>query len=258
MGVEDLFDVAGRVVLVTGGSSGIGSMIAGGFADAGARVYISSRKADACRAMAEEISERRWCTALPADISSQAGCELLVAQLAARETRLDILVNNAGANWAAPLTEYPDAAWDKVLNTNVKAIFHLTRAALPLLEAAATPGQPARVINVGSVDGLHVPILETYAYTASKAAVHHLTRHLARNLGPRGITVNAIAPGPFQSKMMKATLELHGEEFAKASPLGRVGEPADMAGAAIYLASRASAWVTGVVIPVDGGLVTTQ
>ena len=175
-------------------------------------------------------------------------------RVAEREPALHILVNNAGANWGAPLAEYPDAAWDKVLALNVKAVFHLTRACLPLLKQAAAPGDPARVINIGSIDGLHVPLLETYAYSASKAAVHHLSRTLAMRLAPDNITVNAVAPGPFESKMMHETLERFRDAIVGTCPLGRIGEPEDMAGIAIYLASRAGAYVTGAVIPVDGGI----
>jgi NAD(P)-dependent dehydrogenase (short-subunit alcohol dehydrogenase family) len=168
-----------------------------------------------------------------------------------------VLVNNAGANWGAPLADYPDAGWDKVMALNVKAVFDLTRALLPQLRAAARPGDPARVINVGSIDGIQVPALETYAYSASKAAVHHLTRVLAKKLAP-GVTVNAIAPGPFESKMMAATLDRFGEMIKAGCPMGRIGEPDDMAGAAIYLASKAGAYVTGAVLPVDGGIATTK
>ncbi len=168
-----------------------------------------------------------------------------------------MLVNNAGATWGAPLAEFPAAAWDKVVDLNLKAPFFLTRAFLPLLEAAGTHDDPARVINVGSIDGLHVPALPTYSYSASKAGLHHLTRVLARELGPRQITVNAVAPGPFESKMMAATLRAFGDEIAARAPLRRIGRPDDMAGVAVYLASRAGAYVTGAVIPVDGGLATT-
>jgi NAD(P)-dependent dehydrogenase (short-subunit alcohol dehydrogenase family) len=255
--VKDLFSVEGKVALVTGGSRGIGRMMARGFVEAGARVYVSSRKAEVCDAVAAELSQRGRCASLPADLSSQAGCERLAAELAAREPALHVLVNNAGANWGAPLAEYPDAAWDKVLALNLKAVFHLTRACLPQLEQAATPGDPARVINVGSVDGLHVPALDTFAYSSSKAAVHHLTRVLARQLAPRHITVNAVAPGPFESKMMAVTLERFRDAIVASCPLGRIGEPEDMAGVAIYLASRAGAYLTGAVIPVDGGIATT-
>ncbi|MCX8071863.1 MAG: SDR family oxidoreductase [Candidatus Binatia bacterium] len=252
--MKNLFDVSGKVALVTGGSRGIGAMIARGFVENGVKVYISSRKADACARTAEELSRYGTCLALPADLSTEAECRRLAEEIAAREAQLHILVNNAGANWGAPLQEYPDSAWDKVLALNVKAVFHLTRALLPQLEAAARPGDPARVINIGSIDGLRVPLLETYAYSASKAAVHHLTRVLAMQLAARNITVNAVAPGPFESKMMAATLERFRDAIIAACPLGRIGEPEDMAGIAIYLASRAGAYVTGAVIPVDGGL----
>ena len=256
--MRNLFSVEGRVALVTGGSRGIGLMIAIGFVANGARVYVASRKADACRAVAEELSKQGECAALPADLSTEAGCRALADQLGEREPALHVLVNNAGANWGAPLAEYPDSAWDKVLALNVKAAFHLTRALLPRLEAAATAADPARVINVGSIDGLHVPDLETYAYSASKAALHHLTRVLAKKLAPRHITVNALAPGPFESKMMAETLRRFGDLIRASCPLGRIGTPEDVAGAAIYLASRAGAYVTGAVLPIDGGISTTR
>ena len=255
--MKDLFSIEGKVALVTGGSRGIGLMIARGYVEAGARVYVSSRKASACEEVAAELSKVGTCIAAPADLSSEAEALRLAGEIAEREPALHILVNNAGANWGAPLAEYPDAAWDKLLALNVKAVFHLTRALLPQLEAAARPGDPARVVNIGSIDGLHVPALETYAYSTSKAAVHHLTRVLARQLAPRGITVNAIAPGPFESKMMAETLERFRDAIIGSCPMGRIGEPEDMAGVAIYLASRAGAYVTGAVIPVDGGIATT-
>lgn len=251
--VKELFSIAGKVALVTGGSRGIGRMIAAGFVEHGAKVYISSRKAEACDQVAEELSASGTCVSLPADLSTEAGVQRLADAVAGREPGVHILVNNAGTNWAAPLAEYPDAAWDKLLALNVKAVFHLTRALLPQLRAALQPGDPARVINVGSVDGLHVPPFETYAYAASKAAVHHLTRALANRLAP-DVTVNAIAPGPFESKMMKATLEQFRDAIVAGCPLGRIGTPEDLAGVAIYLASRAGAYVTGAVIPVDGGI----
>ncbi len=255
--MKDLFSIEGKVALVTGGSRGIGLMIARGYVEAGARVYVCSRKASACEEVAAELSKVGTCIAAPADLSSEAEAVRLAGEIADREPALHILVNNAGANWGAPLAEYPDAAWDKLLALNVKAVFHLTRALLPQLEAAARPGDPARVVNIGSIDGLHVPFLETYAYSTSKAAVHHLTRVLARQLAPRGITVNAVAPGPFESKMMAETLERFRDAIIGSCPMGRIGEPEDMAGVAIYLASRAGAYVTGAVIPVDGGIATT-
>ncbi len=257
MDVGRLFSVTGKTVLVTGGSRGIGLMIARGFVAAGARVYVASRKAADCQRAAEELSREGTCQALVADLSSEAGARALAEAFAGREPALHVLVNNAGANWGAPLAEYPESGWDKVMSLNVKGVFYLTRHLLPRLEQAVRPGDPARVINVGSIDGLHVPLLETYAYSASKAAVHHLTRVLARRLAPQGITVNAVAPGPFESKMMAETLRRFGQEIRASCPLGRIGEPEDMAGVALYLASRAGAYVTGAVIPVDGGIATT-
>jgi len=253
----DLFDLSGKTAVVTGGSRGIGLMIARGLLTAGARVYISSRKAGACAAAAAELSAHGEAIAVPADLSSEAECLRLAEEIGQREQALNVLVNNAGATWGAPLEEFPAAAWDKVVDLNLKAPFFLTRAFLPLLEAGGTHEDPARVINIGSIDGLRVPPLPTYAYSASKAGLHHMTRVLARELGPRGITVNAVAPGPFESKMMAATLRAYGGAIADAAPLRRIGRPDDMAGVAVYLASRAGAYVTGAVIPVDGGIGTT-
>lgn len=254
--MSDLFSVKDKVVVVTGGSRGIGQMIATGFVEAGARVYISSRKAEVCDAVAAELSRSGHCVSIPADVGSEAGCRQLVEELAKREDRLHVLVNNAGANWGAPLESYPDDAFDKVFALNVKGVFHLTRLCVPMLQTAATDEDPARVINIGSIDGLQAPALETYAYSSSKAAVHHLTRVLAHRLASKRITVNAIAPGPFESKMMHDTLERFGDSIRASCPLGRIGRPDDMAGTAIYLASRAGAYVTGVVLPVDGGIST--
>ncbi|MGH8775504.1 MAG: SDR family oxidoreductase [Jiangellaceae bacterium] len=253
----NLFDLSGKVALVTGGTRGIGLMIARGLLDAGAQVFVSSRDASACAAAAAELSAHGDVDAIAVDVSSEEGCVRLVGALRTRVTRLDVLVNNAGTNWAAPVDEYPASGWDKVLALNLRAPFLLTRTALPLLEAAGTADDPARVINIGSIDGLHVPSFPTYAYSASKAGLHHLTRTLARELGPRHVTVNAVAPGPFESRMMNATLQTHGDAIIAASPLGRIGQPDDMAGVAVYLASRAGAYVTGAVIPVDGGIATT-
>ncbi len=253
--MTDLFDLSGKTALVTGGTRGIGLMIARGLLQAGAaKVTVSSRKAEACEAAVQELSAFGEAVALPADVSTEDECRRVAAAI---EGPLHILVNNAGATWGAPLEEFPASAWDKILDLNLKAPFFLTRALLPQLEAAGTHDDPARVINVGSVDGLHVSALPTYSYAASKAGVHHLTRMLARDLGPRHVTVNAIAPGPFESKMMAATLAAAGDDIAASAPLGRIGRPDDMAGVATFLASRAGAYVTGAVIPVDGGLVTT-
>ena len=257
MSARDLFSIAGKTALVTGGTRGIGKMIAEGFVEAGAVVFISSRKAGACADVSAELSAKGTCHGIPADLSTEAGCRGLADEMTSRLDRLDILVNNAGAAWGAPLAEFDETAFEKVLALNVKGVFHLTRFLVPLLEASGTGEDPARVINIGSIDGLSVPLLENYAYSSSKAAVHHLTRHLARRLAP-AITVNAIAPGPFESKMMAATLEAFGEQIAANAPLKRIGRPDDMAGAAIYLSSRAGAYLTGAVIPVDGGIATTR
>jgi NAD(P)-dependent dehydrogenase (short-subunit alcohol dehydrogenase family) len=231
-------------------------MIVRGYVDAGAKVYLSSRKADVCEALAEELrSEGGDVTALPADLSTEAACAALAGELEGLEASLDILVNNAGATWGAPIEEFDEAAWERVLALNVKGVFFTTKYLLPLLNAAGSAEAPARVINVGSIDGLRVPTLETYSYSASKAAVHQLTRHLASRLAP-SITVNAIAPGPFPSRMMRSTLEAFGDQIAAAAPMKRIGRSSDMAGAAIYLASPAASYVTGVVLPVDGGIAT--
>ncbi len=253
--MRDLFDLMGKVALVTGGSRGIGEMIAEGYVASGVRTYISSRKAAACTATAERLSKQGECIAIPADLSTLDGVTHLANEIKAREGQLDILVNNAGATWGAPLEEFPERGWDKVMDINVKGPFFLTQALLPLLEGAASPGDPARIINVGSIDGLNVNKLGTYSYGPSKAAIHHLTRTLASHLAERNITANAIAPGPFPSKMTAGIAETMGEEIRRNVPLKRWGEPADMAGAAIYLASKAGAYVSGAVIPVDGGIV---
>ncbi|MGZ4755649.1 MAG: SDR family oxidoreductase [Acidimicrobiia bacterium] len=253
--LQELFSIRGKVAVVTGGTRGIGLMIAEAYVRAGAKVYVSSRKADVVAETERALSEHGECIGIPADLSTEAECRRLAAEIRTREDRLHILVNNAGATWGAPLDDYDDAAWDRVLDLNVKGVFHLTRFLRPQLEAAATEDDPARVINIGSIDGILVPILETYAYSSAKAAVHQLTRHLAKRLAPK-VAVNAIAPGPFESKMMRATLESFGEQIAASAPMKRIGRPEDMAAIAIYLASRGSSYVTGAIIPVDGGIAT--
>jgi NAD(P)-dependent dehydrogenase (short-subunit alcohol dehydrogenase family) len=253
---DQLFSVAGKTVVVTGGTRGIGRMIAGGFVAAGANVIVASRKAEAVEATVAELSTFGACTGLAADLSTEEGARRFADQVGADHARVDVLVNNAGATWGAPLVEHDTASWDRVLNLNVQGIFHTTKFLLPLLQAGATAEEPARVINIGSIDGIHVPVLESYSYSASKAAVHQLTRHLAKRLAPV-VTVNAVAPGPFESKMMAATLEAFGDQIAEGAPLKRIGRPDDMAGVTIFLASRAGAYLTGAIIPVDGGIATT-
>ncbi|HVF75544.1 MAG TPA: SDR family oxidoreductase [Acidimicrobiales bacterium] len=252
---RSLFDVSGKTVLVTGGSRGIGRMIAHGFVAAGARVYISARSEEELASAQAELAAHGECHALRADLSSEAGARALVEGLAEREPALHVLVNNAGANWGAPLESHDDAALERVLALNVKGTFHVTRFAVPLLKAAATPEDPARIITVGSVAGMIVPDSGVYGYAASKAAVHSLSRHLARELTPDHITVNVLAPGSFPSKMTQFIFEApKGEEFLiRRIPAGRTGRTADIAGPALFLASRAAAYVSGAVLTVDGG-----
>ena len=254
--VDTLFSLAGKVALVTGGSRGIGRMIAEGFVRSGAKVYITSRTRDACDAVAAELSSRGVCESLPANISTSEGRAALVAGITAREERLDVLVNNAGTTWGASYEDYPEAGFQKVMQLNVTALFFVTRDLTSLLARAGRPDDPARVINIGSMDGIHVPTIlpaTTFAYSASKAAVHHLTRTLAIELAAHQITVNAIAPGYFESKMTAQALREHRDAIEDACPLKRIGRPEEMAGVAIYLASRAGAYTNGAVIPVDGG-----
>jgi NAD(P)-dependent dehydrogenase (short-subunit alcohol dehydrogenase family) len=257
MSASDLFSIRGKVAVVTGGSRGIGLMIARGFVEAGARVYISARKADAVNAAAAELSKLGECIAFPADLGTAEGAAHLATKVAEREKAVHILVNNAGATWGAPLEEFPDSGFDKVMGVNVKGVFHLTVKLLPLLRKGATADDPARVINIGSIDGLRVPMFENFSYSASKAAVHMLTRHLASTLVKEHITVNAIAPGLFPSKMTQFMFDGMGEEGAAQNiPLARAGRQDDIAGTCIYLSSRAGSYLTGAVIPVDGGVST--
>jgi len=251
--MKNLFDVSSKIALITGGSRGIGAMIAEGFVKNGVKTYISSRKADACNKKSEELSQFGECISLPADLTNMKEMNDLVSQIKERETKLDILVNNAGAAWGASFDDFPEEGWDKVMDTNVKSIFFLSQKLVDILQASGTQSDPSRIINVGSIDGIGIPRAETYSYPASKAAVHQLTRVLANRLANRNINVNAIAPGPFQSNMMAHTLEEHGDEIKSSVPRGRIGMPEDMAGVTIFLSSKASSYVTGTIIPVDGG-----
>ena len=254
--MSDLFDVDGKTALVTGGSRGIGLMIARGLVLAGARVIVSSRKTGDLAKTAAKLAKLGDCQAIPGDVSTPEGAQALARATEERFPRLDILVNNAGAGWGAPLEEFPASGWDKVLHTNVEGVFHLTVALLGALRASANANPPARVINIGSIDGLRAPSLENYSYSASKAAVHMLTRHLAKRLASEQITVNAIAPGPFESKMTAFMLDApeNREMVERLVPLGRIGHPDDVAGLALLLSSRAGSYLTGTVIPLDGGI----
>ncbi len=251
--MENLFDLKGKIALVTGGSRGIGAMIAEGFVKNGVKTYITSRKAQACDMKAKELSEFGECISVPTDLTDMDEMNKLVSQIKDREDNLNILVNNAGAAWGASFDDFPENGWDKVMDTNVKSVFFLTQKLVDILESSASASDPSRIINIGSIDGLGIPRAETYSYPASKAAVHQLTRVLANRLANRNININAIAPGPFQSNMMAHTLEEYGEEIKSSVPRGRIGIPEDMAGTSIFLCSKASSYITGTIIPVDGG-----
>jgi NAD(P)-dependent dehydrogenase (short-subunit alcohol dehydrogenase family) len=255
--MQQLFSLAGRVALVTGGSRGIGRMIAEGFLKQGATVYISARKAAACDATAAELSRIGPCHSIPGDVSTMDGIARVVAALQDRTSQLDILVNNAGAAWGAPFDEFPESGWDKVVDLNMKAPFFLTQALHGMLTASAKGGQRAKVINIASIDGQSVNPWETYSYAASKAGVIHLSKRMALRLIQDGIVVNAICPGPFASEMNKDARD-NAEQVAKRVPAGRVGADDDMAAAAVYLASRAGDYVVGTTLTVDGGINLTR
>lgn len=265
--MPDWFSIKDKVALVTGGSRGIGEMIAAGFIQHGAKVYISSRKAEACDATAERLSETYdgTCISIPADLSRIEGIQSLVDQISEKENSLDILVNNAGSTWGAPIDEFPELGWDKVMDTNVKGIFFLTQRCLPLLRNSANADDPSRVINIGSVDGIKTPRFDNFSYGPSKAAVHHLTRQMAAHLVRENIIMNAIAPGPFPSWMLSAGVGGGGdventdwEAVGRGNPRGRVGTMEDIAGLAIFLSSRAGAFTVGETITCDGGSVAVS
>jgi len=252
--------VKGKIVLVTGGAKGIGRMISEGFVANGAKVYISSRDAKACETACSELNKLGpgSAHAIPADFYKLEECKRMVSTFSSLESKLDVLVNNSGSNWGEAYNQYPDAAWTRVLTLNLSRVFTITQLLTPHLEAAAAAAgadasSPSRIINIGSVDGLRVPALETFAYSASKAGLHHLSRVLASHLGQRNITSNVLACGPFESKMMAATLERFKESIVASIPLGRIGTPQDVAGACLFLSSRAGAYVNGATIALDGG-----
>ncbi|WP_379548198.1 glucose 1-dehydrogenase [Qipengyuania sp. DSG2-2] len=259
MTMKSLFDVSGKIAVVSGGSSGIGAMMAQGLLENGAKVYITARKVDRLNAKADEMSQFGECIAIPGDMSSVEGIEALVAAIGEHESHVDILINNAGANWFAPLEGFQEKGWDKVMDINIKSIFFATQKFLPLLKAAGTAEAPARVINIASINGIRNSGMPTYAYSASKSGVIHLTEHLGADLAPSHINVNAIAPGLFPSDMTKELVESEGMTKAAISriPRGRMGAPGDIAGTAIFLSSPASAWITGQTIVLDGGMIAT-
>jgi NAD(P)-dependent dehydrogenase (short-subunit alcohol dehydrogenase family) len=252
--MTDMFDLNGKVAVITGGSRGIGRMIAEEFVRRGVRTYITARKAEPCLQTAEELSEFGECIALPQDLSTLDGIETFASELAQRESSLDILINNAGAAWGAEFDEFPESGWDKVMDINVKSPFFLTQKLAPMLRAAASAEQPAKVINIASIDGLRNTDMDTYSYPASKAAIIHLTRRLAKRLVGEHICVNAIAPGAFASDLNKLARD-NPDFVAKHIPAQRLGRPEDMAGAAVYMCSRAGDYLVGITLTVDGGVV---
>jgi NAD(P)-dependent dehydrogenase (short-subunit alcohol dehydrogenase family) len=257
LNIENLFSVAGKTVVITGGSSGLGLMMAEGFLKAGARIYISGRKGNQLEEARQTLSAFGDVQAVQCDLGTPEGLTTLVDTLNGREEKLHVLINNAGKSWGAPFSEYPDSAWGQLMTLNVHAPFALSQRLLPLLEKATATEDPARIINIGSIGGIINDDLNAFAYSSSKAAVHRLTQHLAHELAPKKILVNAIAPGMFPSKMSAAIMKdpaWRAKEL-EGIPLGRFGEPEDIAGLAIYLSARASAFMTGNIIPLDGGTI---
>jgi 2-deoxy-D-gluconate 3-dehydrogenase len=252
--MTDMFDLSGRIAVVTGGSRGIGRMIAEEFVRRGVRTYITARKAEPCQQTAAELSEFGECIALPHDLSTAEGIGAFVSEFSEREKSLDILINNAGAAWGAPFDEFPESGWDKVMDINVKSLFFLTQQLAPMLREAASAEQPAKVINITSIDGIRNTDMETYSYSASKAAAIHLTRRMAKRLVGEHIYVNSIAPGAFASDLNKFARD-NPDKVASFIPAKRLGRPEDMAGAAVYMCSRAGDYLVGITLTVDGGIV---
>lgn len=254
LSIPKLFSVKGKVAVVTGGSRGIGLMIAQGYVQNGAKVYISSRKAEVCDAVAEELSKIGECISIPADLSCAEGWDGLSDAIKEREESIDILVNNAGATWGEPFDDFTEDGYDRTVDINLKGVFFLTQKLLPLLENGSSQADPARIINIGSIDGIKVPSMDNFPYGPSKAGVHHLTKVLAVRLAGRGITCNAIAPGPFESKMMEWTLENFKDAIESNCPMGRIGSTEDMAALSLFLASPGASYLNGTIIPLDGGI----
>ena len=259
MKIENIFSVKDKIVLITGGSRGIGEMIASGFVANGAKVYITARSKEVVTETAERLSNKYKgnCIGIPSDISNLKGIEIFVKEIQSKEESLDVLINNAGAAWGGSFEEFPEVGWDKVMNLCVKSMFFLSQNLLPLLCNSANKEDPARIINIGSIDGINKPEFNNYSYSAAKAAVHHMTRVLAAELVSKHINVNAIAPGPFPSKMLGSAVAFDYSELEKKNPRGRIGTPEDIAGLAIFLSSRAGAYTIGEVITCDGGLVAS-
>ena len=253
--MDSLFSLTGKVAIVTGGSRGLGAMIARGLLESGVKTYITSRKLEELQLAADEMSEFGECIPVQSDLSTVEGVKTFAKIIKARESKIHILVNNAGASWGASIDEYPESGWDKVMDLNVKSIFFLTQQLLSVLRSAGDSEDPARVINISSINGLANPMMPNYAYSTSKAAVIHMTRHMAADLACENINVNGIAPGYFHSKMTAGILDQYEEELLKKTPRGRLGTFEDIAGTAIYLSSRASAWVVGHTVVVDGGVI---
>lgn len=252
--MNNFFSVAGKIAVVTGGSSGIGAMIARGFVENGVKTYITSRKLEQLEQTASELSSLGECIAIQSDLSTMVGVEAFAEEMLKRESKIDILINNAGAAWGAPVEEFPESGWDKVMDLNVKSIFFLSQRLLPALRLAGDANEPSRIVNIASVNGLTHPHMNNYSYSASKAAVIQLTRHMAADIRPTNVNINGIAPGFFPSKMTKQ-LQGHEQEIADSLPARKVGELADVAGTAIYLCSRASNYVCGHTVVLDGGQV---
>ncbi|WP_299071731.1 SDR family NAD(P)-dependent oxidoreductase [uncultured Paraglaciecola sp.] len=252
--MTNFFSVAGKVAIVTGGSSGIGAMIARGFVESGVKTYITARKLEQLEETAAELSALGECIAIQSDLSTMAGVDTFTDEMLKRESKIDILINNAGAAWGAPVEEFPESGWDKVMDLNVKSIFFLSKGLLPALRLAGTADEPSRIVNIASVNGITHPHMDNYSYSASKAAVIQMTRHMAADLRPSHVNINAIAPGLFPSKMTKHVLA-HEQEIANKLPARKIGELADVAGTAIYLCSRASNYVCGHTVVLDGGQV---